>query len=114
MPIEEEVKAMSREELELFAVLSHQQQLAAEEVLRHMPECPEHGAMCLPHYLAWIEKQVGDGAGPINLPVIRIGDVEGHILFRQISQSRLPSVSTQPVGLPQTVSGLANDPQPSH
>ena len=26
-----------------------------DEILRHIPECPYHGPLCLPHAIEWIE-----------------------------------------------------------
>ncbi len=33
--------------------------VSREEVLRAIPECPEHGRDCVPHALDWIGAQVG-------------------------------------------------------
>lgn len=41
-----------REELDVTDKLLEQR----ERLLRAIPECPEHGAGCVPHALEWIER----------------------------------------------------------
>jgi len=44
--------------------------LERNKVLDAIPPCPEHGAQCVPHALAWIEMAKGIIAAATELPEI--------------------------------------------